>query len=203
MILIVEWGGKFERSDEIYFSIPERRLKHIYANHKNLVKFHPANGSLSKSWSSRLWHHLLFAKLTLHVPLPLVDLAWLETKALLKFHDLALAPVGVLMKFRQQDITLLFTFSDALLCFLGTFDTMSDDYAWNFEINIEFDLCHRSLANACCLRSLFKKSIDAFIQIIARHIVVNNCPDPRNEYRVFIRGAFHEGYLLELTFLLY
>lgn len=118
------------------------------------------------------------------------------------------------MKFRQQDVTLLFTFPDALLCFLGTFDPMSDDYAWNLTCATEAwqtlatnrglllgrECCSMLLES--CLRSLFKKSIDAFIQIIARHVVVN-CPDPRNEYRVFIRGAFHEGYLLELTFLLY
>ncbi len=65
----------------------------------------------------------------LHVPPPLVDLAGFEAQALLQLQDLALVPHGISFEFNHQDFILLRVLTDSLLCFLGSFDPVSNDYA--------------------------------------------------------------------------
>ena len=69
--------------------------------------------------------------LALHVPVPLVDLTGLEAQALLELNYLGFLPVGVLFELYHEDLVLLAIFPEALLCFLCTLDSVTDDYTWD------------------------------------------------------------------------
>jgi len=73
-------------------------------------------------------------RFTLHIPVPLVDLTGFEAQALLKLNYLGFLPVGVLLELNHEDLVLLTIFSEALLCFLCTLDSVTNDYAWDRSI---------------------------------------------------------------------
>jgi hypothetical protein len=68
---------------------------------------------------------------SLHVPIPLVNLAWFEAEALLELKDLALLPDGIVLELHQENFILLRVLSNSLLCFLRTFAPMANDHSWH------------------------------------------------------------------------
>jgi len=76
----------------------------------------------------------LVAELLVHVPVPLIDLALLEAKTLVKLLDFLLAPDRVLLELLGQYLVLCLIFSQSLSLLLSPLDAVSDDYAGNLKI---------------------------------------------------------------------
>ena len=89
-------------------------------------------------WNIRCSHAraitLVLSKLALHVPVPLVDLALLETQQLLKLHNLSLLPNLILLELIQKDFILLLILSQPRLCFLGSFNPVPNDNFGHLEV---------------------------------------------------------------------
>ena len=73
-----------------------------------------------------LWPSFV-GRFALHIPVPLVYLTGLKAQALLQLNYLGFLPVGVLFELYHEDLVLLAIFPEALLCFLCTLDSMTDD----------------------------------------------------------------------------
>jgi len=73
----------------------------------------------------------MFSELALHVPVPLVDLALLEAQALLQLNNFGLLPDRALLEFVKKDFILLLIFTESLLSFLVSLDTMTDHDSWD------------------------------------------------------------------------
>ena len=72
---------------------------------------------------------LAFNQLSLHVPVPLVDLTGLQTESFLQLSYFSLVPLRALLEFSEQNFILVRVFPDPLLCFFGALGSVSDDNA--------------------------------------------------------------------------
>lgn len=70
-------------------------------------------------------------ELALHVPVPLVDLALLQTYHLLQLHYLRLVPSGILLELKEENFILLVIFAQSFLRFLRSLDPVANHYSWN------------------------------------------------------------------------
>lgn len=166
----------------------------------------------------------VLANFALHVPVPLVDLALLETEAVLELDDLGLQPDGVLLELTHENLVLLAVLSEALLSLLSTLDPVADNDTGDDilacgriligacanclmqDITILFHSLFRHFNGSCVLvegslRFLLEKRIDALVQVFACHVVINYA-ETREVYGLAI--PFHNivSGLREFRFLL-
>lgn len=113
----------------------------------------------------------------------------------MKFHDFSLLPDWVLFEFSHEDFVLLAILSKTLLCFLCALDPVSDDHSGDAPIDpillalggilIGADLvlvvhelsCHFEGGGVLVeggLGLFLEQGVDALVQILARHVVVND-----------------------------
>jgi hypothetical protein len=64
-----------------------------------------------------------------HIPIPLINLARLQTQALLQLNDLAFVPDWVSLELDHQDFILQRVLPDSFLCFLSSFTSVANNYA--------------------------------------------------------------------------
>ena len=88
------------------------------------------HGDIRRTKALACWT-LALHKLTLHIPVPLIDLAWFQTEAVLELSDFTLIPLRSLLEFSEQNFILLGVFPDPLLCFFGAFGSVADDNSWH------------------------------------------------------------------------
>ena len=66
----------------------------------------------------------------------------------MEFHNFGFLPDWVLFEFAHEDFVLLAVLSKALLCFLGTLDSVSDDNTGNATLNAVLLALWRVLVSA-------------------------------------------------------
>ena len=107
----------------------------------------------------------------LHVPIPLVNLAWFESEALLKLKYLAFLPDGVVLELHQKNFILLWVLSNSLLCFLGTFAPVSNNHSRHEAATVlrqsqQARWCHSFVATNADLGRVFACALQGHCTVV-------------------------------------